>query len=406
MTNPALSPADIDLADPDLYRDGVPHDVFAALRRDDPGHFNPEDEGPGFWAFTRYEDIRAIHRDPTTFSSELGGVTLEDLEPHELEARKSMIDMDPPRHDEIRAVVHRGFTPRAVSAWEDRVRSVASEVIDAALPQGEFDFVEQISAEIPMQVFARVMGIPQEERHEVIRLGNRLLGRDDPEFAMEPDAADRMLPLSNPVALEIFEIGRRIAAARRADPQDDVVSKLVARDLTPKEFDLNFVLLAVAGNETTRHTLTHGLLALLEHPEQMELLRSEPEKLTVATEEILRWATPIHYFRRTAARDVELAGSKVKAGDKVTTWLVSGNRDESHIADPDIFDVERAPNPHVTFGPGGIHHCLGAHLARLEIRVTIHELLKRSADIELAGPPERLRSNLFNGIKRLPVRVR
>ncbi|HEY8582704.1 MAG TPA: cytochrome P450 [Capillimicrobium sp.] len=397
----------IDLSDHDAFVEAVPYDGFAALRAHDPVHWNPEpDGGRGFWAVTRYHDIRQVHRQVDVFSSEIGGTSLEDLEPEHIEARKSMIDMDPPRHDELRGLIARRFTPRAVGVWEDQVRRVANEVLDARLvEEGEMDFVAAISSEIPMQVFAEIMGIPQDERRYVIELGDRLLGNQDPEYAVEPDEAHRHLPFSSPVALEMFEFGRRLAADRRKHPKDDIVTQLAFEPLTQREFDVYFILLATAGNETTRHTITHGLLALLEHPDQLELLRADPSLGKQAAEEMLRWATPVHHFRRTAAVDTELAGQEIKAGDKVTTWFVSGNRDESVFDEPDRFDITRKPNKHMAFGPGGIHHCMGAHLAKMEIRITFEELLKRDVEFELAGAPERLRSNFFNGIKRLPVRV-
>jgi len=398
----------IDLSDHDAFVDGVPHDWFALLRRQDPVHWNDERGGRGFWAVTRYEDIRNVHRSAELFSSEIGGTSLEDLEPEHIEARKSMIDMDPPRHDELRGLVNRRFTPRAVMIWEDQVRRVAGEVLDVALPKGEFDFVHEISSEIPMQVFAEILGVPQSERREIIEIGDRLLGNADPEYAHDgDDDAHRHLPFSSPAALDMFAFGRRLADERRRDPRDDIMTTLVQAGLSQREMDVYFVLLATAGNETTRHTITHGLVALLEHPQQLSRLREDPAGLgKSATEEMLRWATPVHHFRRTAAVDTELGGRSIAAGDKVTTWFVSGNRDETVFEEPDRFDISRTPNPHMTFGPGGIHHCLGAHLAKLEIRITFEELLKRGVEIELTGPPERLRSNFFHGIKRLPVRVR
>ncbi len=400
------SVADIDLSDHDIFVEEVPYAAFEALRREDPVHWNPEPgEGRGFWAVTRYEDIRTVHRDPATFSSEIGGTSLDDLEPEQVEARKSMIDMDPPHHDQLRAIVNKRFTPRAVKVWEDQVRGVAGKVLDDALPQGEFDFVAAVSSEIPMQVFAEIMGIPHEERRTIIDLGDRLLGSQDPEFQVEPEEVDPLLPFSSPVALEMFEFGRRLAAARKEHPQDDIVTQLAFEGLTQREFDVYFLLLATAGNETTRHTITHGLLTLLENPDQLDRLRREPQLFATMADEMLRWATPVHHFRRTAAVDTELGGSEIKAGDKVTTWFVSGNRDEDAFDQPASFDVGRSPNRHMAFGPGGVHHCLGAHLARLEIRISFEELLARGVEIELAGPPERLRSNFFNGIKRLPVRV-
>jgi cytochrome P450 len=396
----------IDLSDHDAFLDRVPYEAFAALRRDDPVHWNPEPGGRGFWAVTRYEDIRHVHRHPEIFSSEIGGTSLEDLEPEHIQARKSMIDTDPPRHNQLRAIVNRRFTPRAVLVWEDQVRNVARAVLDAALVKREFDFVREVSSEIPMQVFAEILGVPQSRRREIIEIGDRLLGNADPEYAHDAgDEAHRHLPFSSPAALEMFAFGRRLADQRRADPRDDIITALVDAGLTQREFDVYFVLLATAGNETTRHTITHGLLALLDHPDQLTRLRSDPGLCKPAADEMLRWATPVHHFRRTAAVDTELGDKEVAAGDKVTTWFVSGNRDETVFSDPDTFDVGRSPNPQISFGPGGIHHCLGAHLAKLEIRITFEELLRRGVEVELAGPPERLRSNFFNGIKRLPVRV-
>ena len=237
-------------------------------------------------------------------------------------------------------------------------------MLDEALPLGEFDFVEHISSEIPMRVFADIMGIPQEERREIIRLGNRLVGRQDPEYGVDPEEEDPMLPFSSPVALEMFEIGRRLAASRRDDPRDDLVTQLVFEQLTAHEYDLYFVLLAVAGNETTRHTISFGLLALLEHPDQLERLRREPDAHADRRrgDPALGHAGAALPPHRDAGRRV--GGKTIAAGDKVTTWFVSGNRDEDVFPDGDTFDVGRSPNPHMTFGPGGVHHCLGAHLAR------------------------------------------
>src|SRR5579875_1686401 len=391
----------IDLSDHDAFVEAVPHEAFALLRREDPVHWNPERDGRGFWAVTRYEDIRFVHRNPDVFSSEIGGTSLEDLEPEHIEARKSMIDMDPPAHDELRAIVNRRFTPRAVKVWEDQVRTVASQVLDTALPKGEFDFVHEISSEIPMQVFAEILGVPQSERREIIEIGDRLLGNADPEYAHDgDDDSHRHLPFSSPAALEMFAFGRRLAAERRTAPRDDIMTQLVEAGLSQREMDVYFVLLATAGNETTRHTISHGLIALLEHPEQMARLREDPSLGPTATEEMLRWATPVHHFRRTAAIDTELGGTAIAAGDKITTWFVSGNRDQDVFEAPERFDIGRTPNPHMTFGPGGVHHCLGAHLAKMEIRITYEEILRRGVWFELTGKPERLRSNFFNGIKR------
>ncbi len=369
-------------------------------------HWNPEPAGRGFWAVTRYEDICAVHRQPEIYSSEAGGTSLEDLGPEHIEARKSMLDMDPPRHDELRAIVNRRFTPRAVRVSEEQIRIVANEVLDLALDKVEFDFVREISSEIPMQVFAEILGVPQSERRRIIEIGDRLLGNADPEYAYA-GASDthRHLPFSSPAALEMFEFGRTLAEDRRRHPRDDIMTQLVEAGLSQREMDVYFVLLATAGNETTRHTITHGLIALLEHPDQLEKLRDQSDLTATATEEMLRWATAVHHFRRTAVADTELGGKHIASGDKVTTWFTSANRDEAVFDQPDRFDIARTANPHIAFGPPSVHRCLGAHLARLETRITFEELLKRDVHIEMTGPPDRLRSNFFNGIKRLPVRV-
>lgn len=399
---------EIDLADHDLFVDRVPYELFARLRRERPVHWNPEPDGPGFWAVTRYADIREVHRHPEIYSSEVGGTSLEDLEPEHIEARKSMIDMDPPRHDELRGIVNRRFTRRAVHEWADQVRRVTDEVLDLALAKGEIDFVRDISSEIPMQVFAEILGVPQSQRREIIEIGDRMLGNADPEYAAGVDR-DRYkhLPFSSPAALEMFDFGRRLLAARRAEPRDDIVTALGNAGLSQREYDVYFVLLATAGNETTRHTISHGMLALMERPEQWALLRDggSPELFRSAANEMLRWATPVHHFRRTAVVDTVLNGTEIKAGDKVTTWFVSGNRDETVFEDPDRFDITRSPNPHMAFGPGGIHHCLGSHLATMEIAIAFEQMVSRIERIELTGPVERLRSNFFNGIKRMPVKV-
>src|SRR3954452_3557146 len=305
---------EIDLSDHDAFLDRVPHAWFTTLRREAPVHFNAEPDGPGFYAVTRYADIREVHRHVDVFSSEIGGTSLEDLEPEQIEARKSMIDMDPPRHDELRGLIARRFTPRAVQVWQDAVRTVTDRVLDTALEQDEFDFVADIASEIPMQVFAEILGVPQSERRYIIDLGDRLLGNQDPEYAAPTDDSHRLLPFSSPAAAEMFEFGRKMAAARRKSPGNDIITQLAFEPLTQREFDVYFVLLATAGNETTRHTISHGLLGLLEHPDQLERLRRDPELYKPAAEEMLRWATPVHHFRRTTTQDTELVGTEIPAG--------------------------------------------------------------------------------------------
>jgi cytochrome P450 len=411
-TTTTLTLGDVDLGH-HSFVDRVPHEMFALLRREDPVHWQDEPGGRGYWSVTRADDIQAVHRDWETFSSETGGTSLEDLEPEWIEARKSMIDMDPPRHNQLRAIVAKGFTPRAVKAYEDYIRTLFSSLLDRAFELEEFDFVHEVSAELPMRVFAEMLGAPQEDRRHIVELGDKILGVSDPEYA-NPEEIERHrhLPFSTPASLEMFEYGRSLAAERRKEPRDDIVTRLVQAEidgvpLTEREFDVFFLLLATAGNETTRHTISHGLLALIEHPDQLERLRQDPALFNTAADEMLRWATPVHHFRRTATKAVRMHDKDIAPGDKVVTWLVSGNRDEERFeSDSNVFDVARSPNPHMTFGPGGVHFCLGSHLARLEVRIAFEELVPRLRSVELTGPVDRLHSNFFNGIKRMPVRMR
>ena len=402
--------ADVDLTDHTRFAERVPHEMFAVLRREDPVHWQPERDGRGFWAITKHADITAVAKDWRTFSSERGGTSLQDLEPDELEARKSMLDMDPPPHNALRAIVNRDFTPRAVRVFTERIREIFDGVLAEALEKGEVEFVEDVAARLPMRVFAELLGAPESDHRYLVELGDRMLGQDDPEYAIDPEVAEanRDLPFSNPAALEMFEYGRKLAGERRGCPRDDIVTKLVeaeidGRPLTQHEYDVYFLLLSVAGNETTRHSISQGVLALIENPEQLQRLRDDPELLPLAANEILRWATPVHHFRRTATTEVEFGGKTIRENDKLATWYISGNFDEDVFDDPYSFDVGRDPNPQMTFGPGGPHFCTGAHLARLEIEIVFTEMVRRVASFELAGPPERLQSNFFNGIKRMPV---
>jgi cytochrome P450 len=403
---------DVDLTDHSRFVERVPHEMFRVLRREDPVHWQPESDGRGFWAVTRHADITAAAKDWRTFSSELGGTSLQDLEPDQLEARKSMIDMDPPPHNALRAIVNRDFTPRAVRVFTERIRELFDGVLADALEKGDVEFVEEVAAALPMRVFAEMLGAPEEDHRLLVDIGDRMLGQDDPEYAIDPEVAkaNRHLPFSNPAALEMFEYGRKLAEERRTCPRDDIVTKLVEAEidgcpLTEHEYDVYFLLLAVAGNETTRHSISQGVLALIENPHQLQRLRDDPSLMPLAAGEILRWATPVHHFRRTATTDLEFGGKEIKRMDKLALWYISGNFDEDVFDDPYSFDVGRDPNPQMTFGPGGPHFCIGAYLARLEIEIVFTELVNRVASFELTGEPERLQSNFFNGIKRMPVRL-
>jgi cytochrome P450/nitrite reductase/ring-hydroxylating ferredoxin subunit len=413
-----LTLGDVDLTDLDVWERGVPYDWLALLRRDAPVFWQPEHEGRGFWAFTRYDDVVAVSKDWGTFSNELGGTSLQDLTPAELEARKSMLDTDPPAHTRMRAIVNKGFTPRVINAYEERIRVLAGGILEQAFEEDDFDFVESVAAEIPMWVFSEIMGLPVDDRRLIIELGDKILGNTDPdvvgaEYVVERALRDpklRMLPFSSPFSLDLIEYGRELGEARRREPRDDITTRLVEAELdgsrlSEQEFGTFFILLTTAGNETTRHTISLGLVDLLTHRDELERLVADPGLAATAADELLRRAHPVHHFRRTATRDVELHGARIERGDKVAIWYAAANYDEDKFADPYRLDVGREPNRHVTFGLGGPHFCLGAHLARLEIRIWLEEMLPYLPRLELTGEPVRLRSNFFNGIKRLPVRV-
>lgn len=406
----------MDLADPDNFLDGrTPWRIFDELRRDDPVHWNPEtDGGRGFWSLTRHADIVAADRDQDTFTS-TRFVNLEEVDERQAEIRRSMLETDGPRHLAMRRLLQREFTPRAVAGYATFLRGLTARTLDAALVKGTFDFVEEVAADFPINVLARMLDVPEDARR-LIDWGNRIIANTDPEYAdVLLHSADseryRDLPFRSPASLEVFEYGRELAARRRGGNGTDLVSKLinqVPRDgvpLSERDFDNYFLLLVVAGNETTRHAITHAMRALIDHPDQAERLRADPDLMPAAVEEFLRWASPVYHFRRTATRDVELGGKRVREGDKVVLWFASANRDERVFDDPYRFDVTRAPNDQISFGKGGPHFCLGNALARLEMRIMFEELLPRLADIRLAGEVSRVRSNFVNGVKEMPVTV-
>jgi len=393
----------IDLYDPGVYERGLPYEAFAYLRREAPVYWNPEPAGPGFWALTRYDDVVTASRDAATFSSYLGTALLDDRDEESLQAnRLMMLSQDPPDHTRLRSLVNRGFTPRMIARLEDRIRDLCHELVDELVVKGSTDFVRDIAAQLPLVVIADMLGAHEADRDKIFNWSNRMLGFDDPE--MQTSYED-----GQAAAIEIFAYANELGRQRREDPRDDIVTKLLQPDgngdvLSELEFDLFFVLLAVAGNETTRNAASGGMLAFLEHPEQWKRLREDRSLLPTAVEEMLRWVTPVMEFRRTATRDVELRGQRIAAGDKVILFYCSANRDEAVFTDPERFDVARDPNPHIAFGGGGPHFCLGTHLARLELRVLFETLLDRAPDLELAGPVRRLRSNFINGIKEMAVR--
>jgi len=392
----------LDIFDPDRYVAAVPHETFRRLRHEAPVFWHPEPNGAGFWAVTKHRDVFAVSTDPKTFSSASHGAMLVDPDEQQLQSMQlMMLNMDPPRHTKLRNLVSKGFTPRMIARLQDQVKTVTTRVIDRIAPRGACDFVTEVAADLPLQVIAEMIGIPPEDQRKIFDWSNRMIGFDDPEYRTSFD--DGIV-----AATEMYAYANDLAVARRQNPKDDLVSVLMTAEvdgerLSELEFDVFFLLLSVAGNETTRNLLSGGLLALIEHPEERRKLVADPARIPAAVEELLRWVSPVMHFRRTATRDTEIRGTKIREGDKVVVYYVSANRDEDVFADPFRFDVERRPNEHLAFGIG-THFCLGASLARLEIRVLFEELLRRLPDIELAAPPRRLRSNFINGIKEMQIR--
>jgi len=397
-----MSLSDSDLSDPDSFVTDIPHAVFKRLRAEAPVHWQPEKVGKGFWAITRYADLLAVSKDPLTFSSALGGTNLFELNEEELSTiRILMLNMDPPRHNKFRRLVSEGFTPRLVTQLEPHIREICVELVDKVVTRGAFDFVTEVAAELPLLVIAEMLGVPAADRHKVFDWSNRLIGFDDPEY--QTSMSDGKI-----AAAEMWAYANQLANERQQHPLGDLVSVLLEAEvdgdrLTEMEFDSFFLLLAVAGNETTRNLISGGMRALLEHPEERDRLLADPSLLPTAIEEMLRWVSPLIHFRRTATRDVEMHGQQIRAGDKVVIFYPSANRDEATFRSPERFDIGRTPNEHVAFGIGE-HFCLGANLARLEIRLIFEELLRRVPDLALDGPVRRLRSNFINGIKAMPVR--
>lgn len=394
--------AEVDLWNPDVFVQGVPHEAFRTLRLEDPVHRHKENPGgPGFWAVTRYADVVTVSKDPGLFSSYRGGTNIPDYPPDDMAMiRMMMVNMDPPQHGKFRKLARTGFTPRIVAQMEPKVRAAAAAIVDQVAGLGRCDFVTKIAAELPLQVIADLLGIPQEDRHKVFNWSNRLIGFDDPEFQTSIEDAKI-------AAAEVWMYANQLAMMRKGNPGEDLVSVLMnavvdGERLTEMEFDGFFLLLAVAGNETTRNLISGGMLALIEHPEQRARLIADPSLIPSAVEEMLRWVSPVMHFRRTATRDTELGGKKIAEGDKVVMYYPSANRDESVFPGGDRFDVGRTPNEHLAFGAGE-HFCLGASLARLEIRIIFEEIIRRLPDIELAGNVRRLRSNFINGFKEIPV---
>jgi len=403
----------VDLTSHDTWTEGVPYATLHRLRDENPVSWWDEEQGSGFWALTRYADVIWANHQWNTFTSSLG-IRLEEMDSEETEARCTLMELDPPDHTRLRRLVNRGFTRQAVERYEGPIRELAVDIIDQAIDLGEFDFVTEVARKLPMRMLGRLLGVPDTDSEQLVTWGDKLLSNTDPEFTDHVvDQVDtekfRLIPFRSPAGLEVFDYAQEAAADRRSCPRDDVISQLLAptsdgEPLTDLEFNNFFALLIAAGNDTTRYTMTGGLAALIDHPDQLADLRADPSLMATAVEEILRWTTVTTHFRRTATCDLEVGGRKVRADDKVVLWWTAADYDERKFDDPYRFDLRRDPNDHVAFGRNGPHLCIGAWLARMEIRVTLEELLRRTSDMEIIGPTERLRSNFISGIKHLPMR--
>jgi len=392
----------VDLSDSRSYVAGVPHTWLAHLRRHDPVHWQDEPGGPGFWAITRYDDCVTVNRDYERFSSAAQGTMPFEMGADEIAQQGlMMLNMDPPLHTRYRRLVNKGFTPRMVRDLEESIHRTADSIIDEVIEKGEADFVTQISAELPLQVIAELLGVPQEDRHRMFEWSNRMVGNEDPEYQDQTELA-----LTS--AMELYAYASELFAKKRIDPHADLMSALTTVEiegerLSDMELELFFLLLTVAGNETTRNLMSGAMHAFFQNPEQWQRLLDDRSLLPSAVDEMLRFVTPVMNFRRTAMVDAELSGTTIAAGDKVVFFHASANRDEDVFNNSNAFDVGRDPNPHIAFGGGGPHFCLGTNLARMEIRVMFEHLLDRLPDIRQDGEVLRLQSQFINGVKHIPV---
>ncbi|MGI5140425.1 MULTISPECIES: cytochrome P450 [unclassified Streptomyces] len=410
MPCPAL-PDGFDFTDPDLLHHRVPLPEFAELRRAEPVRWIPQAgnaagfQDEGYWAVTRHTDVKYVSTHPEIFSSSLNTAIIrfnEDIERAAIDAQRLiMLNMDPPEHTRVRQIVQRGFTPRAIRALEDRLRARAQAIVQGALAQrGPFDFVTQVACELPLQAIAELIGVPQDDRSKIFDWSNRMIAYDDPEYAITKEVGAE-------AATEIIAYAMNMAADRKQCPAKDIVTTLVAAEgegnLTYDEFGFFVLMLSVAGNETTRNAITHGMHAFLTHPQQWDLYKRE--RPSTAAEEIVRWATPVVSFQRTATQDTELGGKQIRKGDRVGLFYSSANHDPEVFDDPDTFDIGRDPNPHLGFGGGGPHYCLGKSLAVLEIHLIFNAIADAMPGLRPAGDPRRLRSAWINGVKELQVTV-
>jgi cholest-4-en-3-one 26-monooxygenase len=402
MTRSDIEFSDIDLTDSKAFVPGVPHEWFAFLRKNAPVWWHEEKNGPGFWVVTGYDDCNTVNRDYSLFSSHAKGSLLFDMDEDQLAQQQLlMLNMDPPIHTRYRRLVNKGFTPRVVNALHDQIHAATDAIIDDVIEAGRADFVTDIAAELPLVVIADLLGVPNDDRHRMFDWSNKMIGNEDPEYQTSEDIA-------SDASMELYAYASKLFAEKRIDPHEDLMSVLTGVEiegerLSDLELELFFLLLTVAGNETTRNLISGAMVAFFDNPDQWEKLRNDRSLLPSAVEEMLRYVTPVMNFRRQSTTDTELSGQAIEADQKVVFYHVSANRDESVFENPERFDITRTPNPHIAFGGGGPHFCLGANLARMEIRVMFEHLLDRIPDVHLDGEVERLQSSFINGVKHIPV---
>ena len=407
MAQPQL-PEGFDVNDPDMYAQGLPREQWAEIRRTSPVWWQSQPRhrdgfgDEGHWVLTRHADVKEVSRRDAIFSTYENTAIIrfkQDMTRDAIEMQRViLLNMDAPQHTRMRAIISRGFTPRAVASLRDALNERAQKIVQSALANGEGDFVRDVACELPLQAIAELLGVPQEDRGKIFEWSNRMVSYDDPDF----DPAD-----GETASFEMLSYFMNVAEERKAVPANDIVTKLVTADidgneLTSDEFGFFTILLSVAGNETTRNAISHGMIAFMENPDQWELYKRErPE---TAADEIVRWSTPVVAFQRTAKEDVVIGGQPIKAGDRVGLYYAAANFDEDVFDDPYTFNIMRDPNPHLGFGGTGAHYCIGANLARLEMNLIFNAIADHLPDISALGDPKRLRSGWLNGIKELPVK--
>jgi cholest-4-en-3-one 26-monooxygenase len=404
---------DVDLTNPDTFQRGTPHDMFEVLRRESPVHWHEEKAGPGFWAITKHEDLKAISKNPAVFSSEAGGTLVQ--EPNEETLgfmRNIMLSMDPPRHRSYRNLVNKGFTPRMVNALTGKIQTMVHDIINNVIEKGEADFVEDLAAPLPMLVICEMMGVPDEDARRIYEIGNAMVGFEDPDLQENGELIDvsKTEGQDTKLAMEMFMYADRLREKALSHPEDNIATALVNAEvdgekLSQMDFQFFFLLLLIAGNETTRTVTTNGMIQLMKNRDQLRRWKEDLSLTNTAVEEVLRFDPAVHCFRRQTLAETEVRGQRIGANEKVMLWYPSVNRDADVFDNPDVFDVGRDPNDHLSFGVGE-HFCLGSNLARLELREIFKGLVSRIDDIEFKEEPRRLRSTFINGVKEMQVTFR